>query len=159
VETSPLVALCVLAVLASLCAPAGAAHVTGVYWIQDAVYYYDLTIHNNEAQDRWPAYALGIGAAGFAAQAPEGWEVRAVGPLGVMWITYEQEHHLQPGYELSGFAFQSEQFHADIDYKVSCEGHLPWLGHFAPEYVPEPWLAGPLGLMVLVAWSRLRRGR
>jgi hypothetical protein len=155
-QTRPVVALCVLATLASLCGAGRAAYVTGVYWIEDTVYYYDLTIHNNEAQDQWAACAMGISRGGFAAQAPEWWEVSALYPGGVVWTTYEVEHYLQPGHELSGFAFQSEQFHADIGYKVACTGYHDWLGHFAPEYIPEPWLAGPLVLAWLGAWRILQ---
>jgi hypothetical protein len=149
--------------LAAACCSCQAAYVTGVYWIEDDLYYLDLTLHNNEPGDAWPAIWVDIHPGAVDAQAPEGWQA-GWSPCFVFWGANDEAHWLPPGQELSGLTFQTDVlggFSGWYEYVIGFWAGEPdhWHGQFRPEYVPEPWLAGPLALALCAGWGALRRRR
>jgi hypothetical protein len=137
--------------------PAWAAHVEGVYWIEDSVYYLDLTLYNNDPDDEWPVIEVWVYPGGFDAQAPPNWYVGCT-EGSVAWHASSQEYWLPPGEYLSGFTFQTYDLAQEYSYKIHGYGGNSH-GYFTPEYIPWPAATGPAVLAVLALWAarRLRR--
>jgi hypothetical protein len=153
--------LCLLALTfaaVAFLATAGAcqgAYVTGLYWVEDDIYYLDLTLHNNEPGDEWRAYGLIVKPGGFDAQAPEDWAVRALREDLVSWAATGEG--VPPGEALSGFALQTRDLADEYLYKI--HGDHNWAGHFTPEYIPWPPATGPAVLVILGLWAARRHRR
>ena len=135
-----------------------AAYVTGVYWVEDGIYYLDLTLHNNEPDDEWDVFDLSVVRGGFEAQAPPFWYVRERETSYVAWHA-EDDHWLPPGEELSGFTFQTCDLDDWYSYKIYASNQYTWTGWFQPELIPWPPLAAPAALAILGLWAtrRLRK--
>jgi hypothetical protein len=149
----PIPALVAASFLA-VCAPCPAAYVTGVYWVEQDVYYLNLTLHNNEPDDEWWVFDLSAIPGGFDAQAPPFWSVRECDTWFVAWCA-DGGHWLPPGEELSGFTFQTYELDDWYSYKVEARDN-DWTGYFQPELVPWPPGVGHVAVGILGLWAARR---
>jgi hypothetical protein len=136
------------------------AYLTGVYWLDGDLYHVDVTCWNVPGNPEGGlVYAFKTVRGGTLAEgAPEGW-YWYVDPHNLVGVAPDEAHMIPPGESLSGFRFAADFDPGQVVYEYHIgmsEGPGVW-GSFTPVYIPEPWLAGPLGLAALAAWHVLRR--
>jgi hypothetical protein len=140
------------------------AYLTGVYWFDGELYHVDVTCWNlpgNPEGGLVEGFKANPGG-GYAGEegAPSGW-YWSVSPHYLVAFTLERDYMIQPGGSLSGFRFAADFDPGDVVYwyGISMDEGPSSYGYFTPEYIPEPWLAGPLTLTALAAWRILCRRR
>lgn len=137
----------------------GYAYLTGVYWFDGQDYQMDVTCWNVPGNPEGGlVLEIKMRPGGSEAEAPTGW-FGNVWDDAVWWATEDGEHMIPPGEWLSGFRLTTDYDPGDVSYSYTLRVNrgLGDGGEFPPEYIPEPWLAGPVALVALAPWRILRR--
>ena len=145
--------------LAALAVQENYAHMSGVYWFDGDYYQIDMTCWNVPGNpEQGLVREIKVVPAGLAAEAPEGWRC---GPQGCIWWTNDWDYMVPPGEGLSGFKLtvDYDPGQTSYEYGIRMSYGFGGYGEFTPEYIPEPWLAGPLALALCGGWGVLRRRR
>lgn len=135
------------------------AYLTGVYWFDGNVYHVDVTCWNvpgNPEGGRVREFKANPG--GPSEGGPEGWYWDG-SEHHLHALAQGYEYRIPPGEFLSGFRFTTDHDPGDVvyEYLIAMDTGPGAIGDFTPEYIPEPWLAGPLAFAALAAWHMLRR--
>lgn len=138
-------------------------YLTGVYWFDGEFYQTDVTCWNIPGNPQGGLVnMIKMHPGALAADAPEGWGGWAEeGWPHIWWYTNLKEYMIPPGDWLSGFTFTTDYDPGEVVYHYGIKANHGGgtYGEFTPEYIPEPWFAGPLACAVLAAWHMLRRRR
>jgi hypothetical protein len=125
------------------------AYLTGVYWFDGELYHVDVTCWNvpgNPEGGLVEGFKTTHGGS-YAEGGPDGW-YWWVDPYNLRAFAPDDEYMIPPGESLGGFRFAADFDPGQVvsEYYIGAnEGPGTW-GWFTPEYIPEPWLAGPLAL-------------